>query len=416
MVSDEGEPAVNTPGPDIGTRLRLGMFMIGGREWRGGLNYQRTLLQALMGPLANRFEPLLFVSQDQRALAEQVFEGLLPKHIVVDDRATGAGTGRRAAEALVRGSDTAAASLMRDYSVDIIFENARFLGKRFPIPAISWMPDFQHRALPHLFTRLGRWKREIGFRAQTSGGRIVMLSSETARQACERFYPASHGRTAVVRFVPSIDIPSVLARREGARIAYGLPEQFFFMPNQFWAHKNQAVVFKALEIIRSRRQLDNLPPVVMTGPVFDNRQRDTFTTLMERSRDQSLSFWFRHLGLIAMPDVLALNAAAQEVLNPSLFEGWASSVEEAKALGSPMILSDIDVHREQAPGARFFDPNDAETLVELLLSGPQSRPSRIEDPFALTARAIRRQESFAVAFEETLDRAQAMRHDPEASY
>lgn len=406
---------MNIPRTDTKTRIRLGMFMIGGREWRGGLNYQRTLLQALVGPLVKRYEAILFVSRDQLALAKDAFDGLLPEHLIVDDRAAGAGTGRRAAEALVKGADTAAASLMADYSVDIIFENARFLGKRFPIPAISWMPDFQHRALPHLFTRSGRWKRDIGFRAQTSGRRIVMLSSETARRDCERFYSASRGRTAVVRFAPSIDIPSVLARREEVRAAYDLPEQFFYMPNQFWAHKNQAVVAKALEIIRDRGQLDTLPPVVMSGPVSDNRKGDTFTTLMDRVRNQGLSSWFRHLGLIPMQDVLALNAAAQEVLNPSLFEGWASSVEEAKALGSPMVLSDIDVHREQAPDARFFDPDDAETLADLMLSVTTSRPARIEDPAALTERAIRRQEAFVEAFEKTLDRAYALHHGTLAS-
>lgn len=399
---------MNMSRTDAKGRIRLGMFMIGSREWRGGLNYQRTLLQALAGPLSDRFEPLLFVSQDQLALASEVFDDLLPKQLIVDERAAGAGTGRRAAEALLKGSDTAAASLMADYSVDIIFENARFLGKRFPIPAISWIPDFQHRVLPQLFTRSGRWKRDIGFRAQSTGRRIVMLSSETARQDCESFYPASRGRTAVVRFAPSINISSVLARREEARAAYDLPEQFFYMPNQFWAHKNQAVVVKALEIIRDRGQLNALPPVVMSGPVSDNRKGDTFSTLMDRVRAQGLSSWFLHLGLIPMPDVLALNAASQTVINPSLFEGWASSVEEAKALGSPMILSDIGVHREQAPDAHFFSPDDGVALAELILSMPNLRPAWTEDPAALTEQAVRRQEAFVVALGETLDRAQAL--------
>src|SRR6056297_295304 len=110
MVSGGGDGVMNIPRTDTTTRIRLGMFMIGGREWRGGLNYQRTLLQALSGPLADRFEPLLFVSQDQLALAKDVFDDLPPNQLIVDDRAAGAGTGRRAAEALVKGSDTSAAS------------------------------------------------------------------------------------------------------------------------------------------------------------------------------------------------------------------------------------------------------------------------------------------------------------------
>ena len=46
--------------------------------------------------------------------------------------------------------------------------------------------------------------------------------------------------------------------------------------------------------------------------------------------------------------------ASVALLNPSHFEGWSTTVEEARALGVPMLLSDLDVHLEQAQGiARF---------------------------------------------------------------
>ena len=40
------------------------------------------------------------------------------------------------------------------------------------------------------------------------------------------------------------------------------------------------------------------------------------------------------------------------VLQPSLFEGWSTTVEEAKSIGKTILLSDIPVHREQAPPRR----------------------------------------------------------------
>jgi glycosyltransferase involved in cell wall biosynthesis len=55
------------------------------------------------------------------------------------------------------------------------------------------------------------------------------------------------------------------------------------------------------------------------------------------------------------------------LINPSLFEGWSSSVEEAKSLGKRIILSDIPVHKEQdPPGGRFFFPDRAESLADLM--------------------------------------------------
>jgi len=39
-------------------------------------------------------------------------------------------------------------------------------------------------------------------------------------------------------------------------------------------------------------------------------------------------------------------------------------VEEAKSLGKAVILSDIEVHREQAPpGSVYFGPDDAQALA-----------------------------------------------------
>jgi glycosyltransferase involved in cell wall biosynthesis len=119
---------------------------------------------------------------------------------------------------------------------------------------------------------------------------------------------------------------------------------------------------------------------------------------MALAEKDGLAPWFRHLGLIPFDDVLALNAAADAVLNPSLFEGWASSVEEAKSLGTPLILSDIDVHREQAPSAQFFSPRNPEALGARLIESSKTGARRQCDPKDLVAANSRRLEEFGNAF------------------
>ena len=59
--------------------------------------------------------------------------------------------------------------------------------------------------------------------------------------------------------------------------------------------------------------------------------------------------------------------ASIAVINPSLIEGWSTTVEEAKSLGVPLILSDIPVHREQNQEVMFFDPRSARSLAETML-------------------------------------------------
>ena len=59
---------------------------------------------------------------------------------------------------------------------------------------------------------------------------------------------------------------------------------------------------------------------------------------------------------------------SHSMINPSLYEGWSTTVEEAKSLGVPMLLSDIPVHREQAIGkAQFFDPHSVNDMASKLL-------------------------------------------------
>ncbi len=73
------------------------------------------------------------------------------------------------------------------------------------------------------------------------------------------------------------------------------------------------------------------------------------------------------LGLVDHDDVLLLIRQCVALINPSLFEGWSTTVEECKSIGKRTILSDIEVHREQQPpNSRYFPPHDAEALSIVL--------------------------------------------------
>jgi glycosyltransferase involved in cell wall biosynthesis len=53
------------------------------------------------------------------------------------------------------------------------------------------------------------------------------------------------------------------------------------------------------------------------------------------------------LGFINREDQLCLMKNAVAIIQPSLFEGWSTVIEDAKALRAKVIASDINVHREQ---------------------------------------------------------------------
>ena len=342
--------------------IRVAFTLIDGRNWRGGYNYQLNLMRAIADYAPKRIQPILFVATDMDQSDVAPFE--LIKCVVVRDGVFNqVNKAKRLRQALLNGRDQDALAIFLSHKIDVVFESAQFYGWRFPLQVLAWIPDFQHRHLKHLFDFKAYWKREIGFRVQILSGRHVMLSSADARHDCETFYPSAIGRTHIVRFSvpPSIDINVYAAREVADR--YGLPETFFFLPNQFWKHKNHECVIQALALLKARGV--NLV-IVASGKQADPRDLLYFPMIQQLIKSCNLEQNFRLLGMIPHEHIPALMKSCAALINPSRFEGWSTTVEEAKAMGTPMILSSLNVHREQSCDALFFDPASPEQLALIL--------------------------------------------------
>jgi glycosyltransferase involved in cell wall biosynthesis len=144
-----------------------------------------------------------------------------------------------------------------------------------------------------------------------------------------------------------------------------LPTKYLIYPSQLWVHKNHRVVFAALRLLRARGRTDVV--VVCTGQQFDHRHPDYADTLKKEIARLGLESQVRLLGLLDRPTQIQIMRASAAVLQASFFEGWSALVEDARALGKRLFVSDIPVHREQEPAdAEFFNPECAEELADLV--------------------------------------------------
>jgi glycosyltransferase involved in cell wall biosynthesis len=344
--------------------MRVAFTIIGGKNWTGGYNYLLNLVSVLAEHEKGRVTPVLFFGTDIDKVEAASFAAIVGVEVVYSPLMNQARKTKSLLRALLFGVDAPARDLFHRHRIDVVFESAVFFGWCFDFPAIAWIPDFQHRALRHLFSRVGFWKRELGFRAQVLSGRAIMLSSEDSRRACEHFYPTTVGRTRVVRFAVPVAQPIGKSGARAIADSYGLPEQFFFLPNQFWQHKNHLLVLDALALLRERGKL---VAIVASGKQSDPRDPEYFPLFEQRLSQLELCKEFRLLGMIPREHLPALMCASTAVLNPSTFEGWSTTVEEAKSLGVPMVLSDLEVHREQAgDDAIYFDRFSAIALAAAL--------------------------------------------------
>jgi len=382
--------------------MRVAFTLIGGKEWTGGYNYLLNLLSVLGKYQKDRLVPVLFVGDACSAEDFAAFADMAGVELVKTPLLNAPRRGRSLIQAMLLGRDLSVQRLFREHRIDVVFESAQFFGWRLGIPAIAWIPDFQHKVLPHLFTHSAWWKREIGFRAQVAGGRTIMLSSDDARHACERYYPSTRGRTRTVHFAVPPGPDTSYAEARAVADSYGLPEQFFYMPNQFWRHKNHDLVLDALIILRQRgRQV----VVAASGKQADPRAPNHFPAFRARLDQAGMADSFRLLGMIPYPHLVLLMRASTALLNPSLFEGWSTTVEEARSMGTPMLLSDLDVHREQMGNdARYFERHSIQSLADTLEAFvPLDEAQRVQRADAARAASIQRVERFARDFVELAD-------------
>jgi len=106
--------------------------------------------------------------------------------------------------------------------------------------------------------------------------------------------------------------------------------------------------------------------VVCSGHLSDYRNKNHIEEIKNFIINNDLHENVKLLGLIDYQEVFALIKYSKAVINPSLFEGWSSTVEECKSVNKNMILSDLDVHLEQYPTATFFKRNNLESLKNIL--------------------------------------------------
>ncbi len=378
--------------------LRIALPLIPSRGWQGGYNYLQHLIDALRSLSPLEVEPVVCRYRDSHPddIAGLARPGLQFLDLPSDFRQ------RRLVTAPLRLAlglwDRGLARALQAHHVDVLLEVADFHGVRFPVPILAWFPDFQHRHLRQYFRSWQYWQREIGFRAQASGRRSILVSSLDAASDCRRLYPQAADRIRVVRFaVPFRGLP---AEEEVRAVCdqYGLGPGFFFLPNQYWLHKNHEVVLRATAELRRRGMQVQ---IATCGNPIDNKSPGHYARLRKMAQDLQVTDQFLFLGRLPTDHVRCLLVGCCALINPSFFEGWSTTVEEAKTHGVPVILSDIPVHREQAPEqGRFFTPTDASQLADELTwalaePGPHaSRPSVQQ----LEADSRRRQVKFAQDF------------------
>lgn len=235
---------------------------------------------------------------------------------------------------------------------------------------VAWIPDLQHKFYPHFFGRLRVFLRELRIRLLLKNAGHLAVSSKDVEGHFKKFYRVNGTpRIHVLKFA-SIAEPAMLSSSahefRTVREKYGVPQEYFMVSNQFTNHKNHPVIFKALKLLADKGMPRHF---VFTGKMEFPGNEKYIAGIRELIRENSLEGSVSLLGVIPRMDQLILMKHAKAIVQPSLFEGWSTVIEDAKTLDVPVIASDLPVNIEQL-GDRgvFFNRHDEASLAESLIS------------------------------------------------
>lgn len=371
--------------------------------WLGGLSYLRNLLSAVFSNPNRRIEPVMLAHP---SLAMENLVGFPPIDVIRTPLVNYRHPARLASKAVfgLLDRDLTLEWLLRKHHIDALSHSVT-VGAKSEAASISWIPDFQHIRMPNYFSPRERNDRDRQYLHIANKSSRIILSSHDALRDFVSFAPHAADKACVLHFVSCFENVAVALRRETLCRRFGIDRPFFHLPNQFWIHKNHAVVIEALGILR-KRGFKVL--VLATGKTVDHRHPNHFEQLMIRVKELGIEDSFRVLGIVTLPELQSLMLNAISLINPSNFEGWSTTVEESKSLGLPIILSDIPVHIEQAPLlGRYFKAGSAEDLAEAMLASIREHdPAVFASCREASALALpRRIQQFGETYEEIVSAA-----------
>jgi glycosyltransferase involved in cell wall biosynthesis len=206
-------------------------------------------------------------------------------------------------------------------------------------------------------------------------GANFYCDSEPVRADLLRLFPQAEARvhtipvTVAPEYFPDVrserELRTILTRRQSAATSTGREKLPEVMPKLFIAvstlepRKNYLKLFRGFEIARSKTD-QPIQLLIVANPGW--RSTTELAELKALVREGTY-----HLSGVPLAELRVLYSMAHCVVAPSRAEGFDYSGAEGMSCGTPVIASDIPVHRwVYGDAAVYFDPYDEEELGETM--------------------------------------------------
>lgn len=346
--------------------LRIGLIMSADKTWMGGVIYIQNLVKAIASLRSSDIQLYLIIPS---GLDPDLYNDICPfVHKVCVEPSLSFNWRNRIWWALLRKlpfiPDGCLSKIVKREKLDFLYPITGIYGFSWNFGCIwaAWIPDFQHKYLPEFTQKKRAEKLDLLFRYMGTNAPAMMFSSLVALQDFQNFYPGSKSQNFVINFRTVPETEWFALDPIDVQHHYHLPDRFFLVSNQFWKHKNHKIIIESLAILKK----ENICPIIVcTGNLNDIRFPGYGEEILELIHKYELDDQVKIIGLIPRIEQIQLMRRSLAVIQPSLFEGWSTVVEDARVLGKAIILSDIPVHIEQSPAnSHYFRHNSPQDLAD----------------------------------------------------
>src|SRR5690242_9937639 len=173
-----------------------------GQGWLGGLSYFRNLFEALRSLESSTLSPVLITDPASDARHLEPFQPIEILRCPLVDPRTFWWKLRRASQ-LYLDRDVLFERFLRRHRIALL-SHSGYLGRRCPVPALPWIPDFQELHFPEFFPPAELAARQRNLMQCCRHASAILLSSQAAHDDLAQASAGCANRAHVLPFVASV--------------------------------------------------------------------------------------------------------------------------------------------------------------------------------------------------------------------
>lgn len=322
--------------------LNIGILTAGFIKWQGGIDFLKNIILGLKN-----------ISSKKNIQLHLCFEVNCEQYILNDFK-----NDFKAEKFIVYAHIK---ELHAKHELDLLLPSIRTIESKDSFNWIGYIPDCQHKYLPHFFSREEIEKRDLDFLNMANKAKLIIVNSIDAKKDLIKFYKAKKNKIIALPFAPIVENLSYLEDHSNLIKKYKLPKLYFVISNQFWLHKDHATAFRALSLLKNKNV-----HIICTGELNDYRSKTYIIELSNLIKDLHLTDRVHFLGVIPKIEQLEIIKYSIALIQPTLFEGGpgGGSVYNAISIGAKSIVSNIRINKEiRSNNILFFKAKNHKSLA-----------------------------------------------------